>query len=75
MKCDDLFQQLDRESIEQYVGHLHSERSRNQLQIIHETTENIRVSIGLRHIVTSDYLRLINALTYLLTYLLAYNMI
>ena len=42
-----------------------------------KTTENTHVSIGLRRIVTSDYLRLtglrVNVLIYLLTYLLTYN--
>ena len=52
--------------VEQFAG----QTRRSQLQRIQETTENTHVSIELRRIVTSEYLRLkMFLLTYLLTYL------
>ena len=47
-----------------------SARQGSQLHRVHKTTKNIHVSNGLWRIVTFWLLRLINTLTYLLTYLM-----
>jgi len=51
-----------------------SSRQGSQLHRIQKTTENIHVLDGLRRIVTFWLLRLINTLTYLLTYLFTWQM-